>query len=137
MADSGAAGREFGDHLAKRQDEVSEALLAITTDERGRNSGRPVIVKAHNTMRRRPAASARPADQPPPFTLPVAQSTRSRVVDCAIGLEAAGGPTLSLLSSCSQESRLPASFGGARSGLAGKDLGSLTTLQCGQRSKII
>jgi hypothetical protein len=29
---------------------VCEALLAIT-DERGRNSGRPVIVKAYNTVR--------------------------------------------------------------------------------------
>jgi len=32
------------------QDEVSEALLAIT-DERGRNSSRPTIVKAYNTVR--------------------------------------------------------------------------------------
>lgn len=47
-----AAGGDgvFGDYLAKREDEVSEALLAIT-DERGRNSGRPVIVKAYNTVR--------------------------------------------------------------------------------------
>jgi Family of unknown function (DUF6918) len=43
-------GAEFGGYLAKHQDEVSEALLAIT-DERGRNSGRPVIVKAYNTVR--------------------------------------------------------------------------------------
>jgi len=43
-------GGEFGGYLAKRQDEVSEALLAIT-DERGRNSSRPVIVKAYNTVR--------------------------------------------------------------------------------------
>ena len=43
-------GGEFGGYLAKHQDEVSEALLAIT-DERGRNSGRPVIVKAYNTVR--------------------------------------------------------------------------------------
>lgn len=50
-ADFGAVGGgEFGDYLAKRPDEVSEALLAIT-DERGRNSGRPVIVKAYNTVR--------------------------------------------------------------------------------------
>jgi hypothetical protein len=40
----------FGDYLAKQEDEVCEALLAIT-DERGRNSGRPVIVKAYNTVR--------------------------------------------------------------------------------------
>jgi len=45
-----AGGGEFGDYLAKHQDEVCEALLAIT-DERGRNSGRPVIVKAYNTVR--------------------------------------------------------------------------------------
>ena len=45
-----AGGGQFGDYLAKREDEVSEALLAIT-DERGRNSGRPTIVKAYNTVR--------------------------------------------------------------------------------------
>ena len=45
-----AGGGAFGDHLAKHEDEVCEALLAIT-DERGRNSGRPVIVKAYNTVR--------------------------------------------------------------------------------------
>jgi hypothetical protein len=43
-------GGSFGDYLAKREDEVSEALLAIT-DERGRNSSRPTIVKAYNTVR--------------------------------------------------------------------------------------
>jgi hypothetical protein len=43
-------GGSFGDYLAKREDEVSEALLSIT-DERGRNSARPVIVKAYNTVR--------------------------------------------------------------------------------------
>ena len=45
-----AGGGVFGDYLAKNEDEVCEALLAIT-DERGRNSGRPVIVKAYNTVR--------------------------------------------------------------------------------------
>ena len=45
-----AGGGQFGDYLAKREDEVTEALLAIT-DERGRNSGRPTIVKAYNTVR--------------------------------------------------------------------------------------
>ncbi len=45
-----AGGGAFGDYLAKREDEVCEALLAIT-DERGRNSGRPVIVKAYNSVR--------------------------------------------------------------------------------------
>jgi hypothetical protein len=48
FAASGEA--EFGVFLAKREDEVSEALLAIT-DERGRKSARPVIVKAYNTVR--------------------------------------------------------------------------------------
>jgi hypothetical protein len=43
-------GGSFGDYLATREDEVSEALLSIT-DERGRNSNRPVIVKAYNTVR--------------------------------------------------------------------------------------
>jgi hypothetical protein len=43
-------GGDFGDYLAKREDEVSESLLAIT-DERGRNSSRPVIVKAYNSVR--------------------------------------------------------------------------------------
>lgn len=49
-ADFTAVGGEFGDYLAKREDEVSEALLAIT-DERGRNSPRPTIVKAYNSVR--------------------------------------------------------------------------------------
>lgn len=43
-------GGSFGDYLAKREDEVSEALLSIT-DERGRNSSRATIVKAYNTVR--------------------------------------------------------------------------------------
>lgn len=43
-------GGEFGDYLARHEDEVAEALLAIT-DERGRNSHRPTIVKAYNTVR--------------------------------------------------------------------------------------
>ncbi len=43
-------GGSFGDYLAKREDEVTEALLVIT-DERGRNSSRPTIVKAYNTVR--------------------------------------------------------------------------------------
>jgi hypothetical protein len=45
-----SGGGEFGDYLAKRDEEVSEALLAIT-DERRRYSKRPVIVKAYNTVR--------------------------------------------------------------------------------------
>lgn len=43
-------GGSFGDYLAEREDEVTEALLSIT-DERGRNSTRPAIVKAYNTVR--------------------------------------------------------------------------------------
>jgi hypothetical protein len=43
-------GGQFGDYLAKHEDEVSEALLTIT-DERGRASDRPTIVKAYNTVR--------------------------------------------------------------------------------------
>jgi hypothetical protein len=45
---SGAAG--FGDYLAKRGDEVSEALLSIT-DERAKGSGRAVIVKSYRAVR--------------------------------------------------------------------------------------
>ena len=45
---SGASG--FGDYLAKRGDEVSEALLSIT-DERAAGSGRAVIVKAYRAVR--------------------------------------------------------------------------------------
>jgi hypothetical protein len=49
-ADFNTVGGEFGDYLAKREDEVSEALLSIT-DERGRKSSRPTIVKAYNSVR--------------------------------------------------------------------------------------
>ena len=45
---SGASG--FGDYLAKRGDEVSEALLAVS-DERAKISERPVILKAYGTVR--------------------------------------------------------------------------------------
>jgi hypothetical protein len=45
-ADSG----DFGGYLAAREDEVAEALLAIT-DERRRRSDRPAIIKAYNTVR--------------------------------------------------------------------------------------
>ena len=55
-----AGGGQFGDYLAKREDEVTEALLAIT-DERGRNSGRPTIVKAYNTVRGSAAKQVRAA----------------------------------------------------------------------------
>ena len=45
---SGAAG--FGDYLAKRGDEVSEALLSVS-DARAKISKRPVIIKAYGTVR--------------------------------------------------------------------------------------
>jgi hypothetical protein len=45
-----AGGGEFGDYLARREDEVAEALLSIT-DERGRNSKRPAIAKTYNAVR--------------------------------------------------------------------------------------
>jgi hypothetical protein len=51
-ADFPASGGDFGDYLAARDDEVAEALLAIT-DERRDNSVRPAIIKAYNTVRGR------------------------------------------------------------------------------------
>ena len=45
---SGAAG--FGDYLAKRGDEVAEALLSVS-DARAKMSERPVIIKAYRTVR--------------------------------------------------------------------------------------
>ena len=45
-----SGGSEFGDYLAKRGDEVAEALLAVS-DERAANSRRPVIVKAYRSVR--------------------------------------------------------------------------------------
>jgi len=46
---SASGGAGFGDYLAKRGDEVSEALLAVT-DARAA-VGRPMIVKAYNKVR--------------------------------------------------------------------------------------
>ena len=43
---------DFGGFLAARDEEVAEALLAIT-DRRRDNSSRPAIVKAYNTIRGR------------------------------------------------------------------------------------
>jgi hypothetical protein len=45
---SGASG--FGDYLAKRGDEVAEAMLAIS-DEHARTSRKAVILKAYGTVR--------------------------------------------------------------------------------------
>jgi Family of unknown function (DUF6918) len=48
FSSSGSSG--FGDYLAKRGDEVPEALLSVT-DARAAASGRPTIVKAYGTVR--------------------------------------------------------------------------------------
>jgi hypothetical protein len=44
------SGGDFGAYLASREDEVADALLAIT-DSRQRASSRPTIVKAYKTVR--------------------------------------------------------------------------------------
>jgi hypothetical protein len=48
FAASGSSG--FGDYLAKRGEEVSQALLLVT-DARAAASGRPTIIKAYGTAR--------------------------------------------------------------------------------------
>ena len=45
-----SGGSEFGDYLAKRGDEVAEALLSVT-DEHAANSQRATILKAYRTVR--------------------------------------------------------------------------------------
>jgi hypothetical protein len=45
-----SGGAEFGDYLAKRGGEVSEALLSVT-DARAAASERPTIIKAYRTVR--------------------------------------------------------------------------------------
>jgi len=40
----------FGDYLAERGDEVTGVLLSVS-DERGANSGNPVIIKAYGAVR--------------------------------------------------------------------------------------
>ena len=45
-----SGGAEFGDYLAKRSDEVSEALLSVTDDMRNR-SKRPAVIRAYNAVR--------------------------------------------------------------------------------------
>jgi hypothetical protein len=45
-----AGGGQFGDYLAKRSDEVSEALLQVT-DEMALGSPRPAIIKAYKAVR--------------------------------------------------------------------------------------
>jgi hypothetical protein len=54
-AEFSASGEpEFGEYLAQHGDKVSEALLSVT-DERGRASNRPVIIKAYGAVRDRAA----------------------------------------------------------------------------------
>jgi hypothetical protein len=45
-----SGGAEFGDYLAKRDGEVSEALLSVT-DEMAAGSKRPALVRAYKTVR--------------------------------------------------------------------------------------
>jgi uncharacterized protein DUF6918 len=45
-----AGGTEFGDYLAKRGEEVADALLTVT-DDRAAASGRPIIVRAYRSVR--------------------------------------------------------------------------------------
>jgi hypothetical protein len=47
---STSGGSEFGDYLAKRGGEVSQALLSVT-DALAALSGRRVIIKAYRTVR--------------------------------------------------------------------------------------
>jgi hypothetical protein len=45
-----SGGSEFGDYLAKRGDEVSEALLSVT-DARAEKSSRATVIKAYRSVR--------------------------------------------------------------------------------------
>lgn len=45
-----SGGSQFGDYLAKRGDEVSEAMLSVT-DARAEASDRPTIVRAYRSVR--------------------------------------------------------------------------------------
>jgi hypothetical protein len=45
-----SGGSEFGDYLAKRGEEVAQAMLAVT-DARCAASGRPAVVKAYGSVR--------------------------------------------------------------------------------------
>ncbi len=47
---STSGGAEFGDYLAKRGEEVAQALLSVT-DARAAASGRPTVIKAYRTVR--------------------------------------------------------------------------------------
>ena len=47
---NGSGGSDFGDYLAKRGDEVAQALLSVT-DAKAAASGRPTIVRAYGSIR--------------------------------------------------------------------------------------
>ena len=47
---STSGGSEFGDYLAKRGGEVSQALISVT-DARAAASGRPTVIKAYGAVR--------------------------------------------------------------------------------------
>ncbi len=49
---STSGGSEFGDYLAKRGEEVSQALLSVT-DARAAASGLPTVIKAYGAVRGR------------------------------------------------------------------------------------
>ena len=55
-----SGGADFGDYLAKRGDEVSEALLSVT-DRMAQNSGRAAVVKAYQMVRGGAAKHIEPA----------------------------------------------------------------------------
>ena len=59
---STSGGSEFGDYLAKRSEEVSEALLSVT-DSAGRESNRAAVVKLYNAVRGGAATLPRRSDQ--------------------------------------------------------------------------
>jgi hypothetical protein len=45
-----SGGSEFGDYLAKRGDEVAEALLSVT-DARAATGSRPTVIRAYGSVR--------------------------------------------------------------------------------------
>ena len=70
-----SGGSEFGDYLAKRGDEVAQALLSVT-DRRAAESGRPTIVKAYKSVRGSAASTFLIA---PPRTVLYALRTAARL----------------------------------------------------------
>jgi hypothetical protein len=55
-----SGGADFGDYLAKRGDEASEALLAVT-DDMAQKSGRAAVVKAYQLVRGGASKNIEPA----------------------------------------------------------------------------